>query len=127
MSFFLLQFLVNVLTPASDRALAPLEVRPAVRKVGVSGGRPVLVDPAAATRLSGDNPSLKKAELTLKSGEREDAEEDKGRPVEEEKTKPVIESQLTTVNLATPRQRLKSTSNSTQQVSWNDKLNKIQL
>ena len=118
---------MNVFTPASDRALAPLEVRPLVRKVGVSGGRPVLVDPAAATRLSGDNPSLKKAELTLKSGEREDAEEDKGRPVEEEKTKPVIESQLTTVNLATPRQRLKSTSNSTQQVSWNDKLNKIQL
>ena len=99
-----------------------------MRKVGVSGGRPVLVDPAAATRLSGDNPSLKKAELTLKSGEKENEEEEegsKGRLGEGEKTNAVIESQLTTVNLATPRQRLKSTSNSTQQVSWNDKINKI--
>ena len=118
MSLFFLQFVVNIFIPASDRALAPLEVRPAVRKMAVSGGRPVL-DLAASRLTSGDTSSLQKAELTLKSGEKEkEEEEEEGRPGEEEKTNPVIESQLSTVNLATPRQRLRSTSNSTRQVGW---------
>ena len=107
-----------VLIPASDRGLVPLEVRPAVRKVGISGGRP-----EAANRLSGGTVG-KKAELTVKSGE-EDEEEGgmercEGRACGEENRNPVTESQLPVNLVPAPRQRLQSTSNATQQVGWND-------
>ena len=75
-------------------------MKPAVRKMGVSGGRPV-VD--VASRLSGDVVG-KKAEL--KNGE-------EGVVVDEEREKPGNDSQLP-VNSAATRQRLRSTSNSTQ-------------
>jgi len=83
-----------------------------VRKLGISGGRPG-VD--AGSRLSGEAGMGKKAELTLKGGE-EEGGVSKARPGEEEKTNPVIESQLPVNLVPAPRQRLQSTSNTTQQV-----------
>jgi len=85
---------------ASDRVLVPLEVRPAVRKLGVSGGRP-----DAGSRLSGGG---KKVELTVKSGEEEE-ERCEGNGI------PVTESQLPVNLVPPPRQRLQSTSNTTHQ------------
>ena len=77
-------------------------MKPAVRKMGVSGGRPgPVVD--VASRLSGDFVG-KKAEL--KNGE-------EGVVCDEEKEKAGTDSQLP-VNSAATRQRLRSTSNSTQ-------------
>ena len=112
--------MINDLIPASDRALVPLEVRPAVRKVGISGGRPG-VD--AGSRLSGDVVMGKKTELAVKSGEEEGGMRKAGSG-EEEKTnhQPVIESHLPVSLVSAPRQRLQSTSNTTQQVDWNEKL-----
>ena len=88
--------------------MVPLEVRPAVRKLGVSGGRP-----DAGSRLSGGG---KKVELTVKSGEEE---EDGGERCEGNGI-PVTESQLPVNLVPAPRQRLQSTSNTTHQVGWND-------
>ena len=83
--------------------MVPLEVRPAVRKLGVSGGRP-----DAGSRLSGGG---KKVELTVKSGEEEDGgERCEGNGI------PVTESQLPVNLVPAPRQRLQSTSNTTHQV-----------
>ena len=49
-----------------------------MRKMAVSGGRPLL-DLAASRLTSGDTLSFKKAELTLKSGEKEkEKEEEEG-------------------------------------------------
>jgi len=82
-------------------------VKPAVRKMGVSGGRPgPVVD--VASRLSGDFVG-KKAEL--KNGEEGVVCAKAGEG--EEKEKAGTDSQLP-VNSAATRQRLRSTSNSTQ-------------
>ena len=102
-----------VLLPAGDRALVALEVRPAVRKVGISGGRP-----DAASRLSGSMVG-KKAELTLKSGEEDGGmERCEGRGGGEESGNPATESQLPANLVPAPRQHLQSTSNTTQQVGF---------
>ena len=82
-------------------------MKAAVRKMGVSGGRPpVVVD--VASRLSGDFVG-KKAEL--KNGEEWVVGARVGEG--EEKEKAGTDSQLP-VNSAATRQRLRSTSNSTQ-------------
>ena len=81
-------------------------MKPAVRKMGVSGGRPGPGD--VASRLSGDFVG-KKAEL--KNGEEGVVCARAGEG--EEKEKAGTDSQLP-VNSAATRQRLRSTSNSTQ-------------
>ena len=115
-----------VLISGGDQALAAMEVRPAVRKMGICGGQ----RPDASSRFSVG----KKAEVTLKSGEEEEEEvEDEERERcelgggGEENGNPVVAESQLPVNLVPPpslvsnlvpppRQRLQSTSNPTQQV-----------
>jgi len=106
-----------------DQALAAMEVRPAVRKMGICGGQ----RPDASSRFSVG----KKAEVTLKSGEEEEEEDEERERCElggggEENGNPVVAESQLPVNLVPPpslvsnlvpppRQRLQSTSNPTQQ------------